>query len=77
MGVKSRRPLVRVDDRILELRGFSVLLDVDLAGLYGVATRELVQAVKRNRCRFPTDFMFQLTIREVQNLRSQSVISSS
>jgi len=69
--------MVRIDDRIVELRGLSVMLDVDLARLYGVATRELVQAVKRNRCRFPADFMFQLTVREVQNLRSQIVISSS
>jgi hypothetical protein len=50
-------------------------LDEDLAALYGVETRALVQAVKRNRERFPTDFMFQLSHEEAQRLRSQTVIS--
>lgn len=67
----------RVDYAIARVRGHNVMLDVDLASLYGVTTRELVQAVKRNRSRFPRDFMFQLTASEVRNLRSQSVISSS
>ena len=53
------------------------MIDVDLAALYGVETRVLVQAVTRNIERFPADFMFQLTNQEVKNLRSQSVISSS
>ena len=48
-----------------------------LALLYGVSTRELVQAVKRNRSRFPADFMFQLTAADLENLKSQFVISSS
>lgn len=52
------------------------MFDSDLAGLYGVETRVLVQAVKRNLERFPVDFMFQLTPDELANLRSQSVISS-
>jgi hypothetical protein len=52
-----------------------VMLDADLAKLYGVATRVLVQAVKRNIQRFPDDFTFQLTNHEVAALRSQSVIS--
>jgi ORF6N domain len=58
----------------LLLRGHKVLLDADLAALYGVETRVLVQAVKRNLERFPDDFMFQLTWEEAQPLRSQSVI---
>ena len=53
------------------------MLDVDLAALYGVETRVLLQAVRRNSTRFPADFMFQLTDQEVANLRSQSVTSSS
>jgi hypothetical protein len=62
--------------RILELRGQRVMLDVDLGTLYGVETRVLVQAVKRNLARFPADFMFQLDETEWSALRSQSVISN-
>ena len=51
-------------------------MDVDLAGLYGVETRVLLQAVKRNIVRFPDDFMFQLTKKEFNDLRSQVVTSS-
>ena len=51
------------------------MLDADLAALYGVETRELVQAVKRNADRLPADFMFQLTPKEAEVLRSQTVIS--
>ena len=54
-----------------------MLLDVDLASLYEVSTRALVQATKRNTSRFPSDFMFQLTARESAHLRSQNVISSA
>ncbi len=53
------------------------MLDADLAALYGVPTGALVQAVKRNSERFPADFMFQLTAKEVAILKSQSVISRS
>lgn len=53
------------------------MVDSDLARLYGVDTRALVQAVKRNIGRFPADFMFPLTGKEVTDLRSQSVISKS
>jgi ORF6N domain len=63
--------------RICYVRGEKVLLDVDLAALYGVATKVLNQAVRRNRGRFPDDFMFQLTPEEGLNLRSQIVTSSS
>ncbi len=58
---------------ILWLRGHKVLLDTALAGLYGVPTKVLVQAVKRNIERFPDDFMFQLTAEEATLLRSQTV----
>lgn len=60
--------------RIFQVRGQKVMLDADLAELYGVETRILVQAVKRNLDRFPSDFMFQLTAQEWDDLRSQSVI---
>lgn len=67
----------RIDRRVLLVRGQKVLLDSDLAELYGVETRVLVQAVKRNEERFPEDFMFQLDAREWSALlKSQSVISS-
>ena len=69
--------LEHIDRSILVLRGTKVLLDSHLAALYGVETRELLQAVKRNVDRFPDDFMFQLTSDEFQNLKSQSVIASS
>ena len=70
-------PAERILHAILVLRGERVLLDSDLAALYGVETRALVQAVKRNVARFPDDFMFQLGAGEWADLKSQSVISSS
>ena len=76
MPKASMLPAKRIERAILVLRGEKVLLDVDIALLYGVETRALVQAMKRNRNRFPSDFMFQLTAEEIENLRSQSVISS-
>ncbi len=66
----------RIAQSILVLRGHKVLLDDALAALYGVETRVLVQAVKRNRERFPGDFMFQLSRQDLIALRSQSVISN-
>jgi hypothetical protein len=68
---------LHVERRILLLRGERVMLDADLAGLYDVETRSLIQAVKRNAARFPPDFMFQLTAEEAAILRSQSGISSA
>ena len=65
-----------VDDQIHVIRGVSVMLDSDLAVLYGVSTKVLLQAVRRNRKRFPSDFMFQVTDQELTNLRSQIVTSS-
>ncbi len=67
----------RIKQAILLIRGEKVMLDADLAALYGVATRVLIQAVKRNAERFPPDFMFQLTKEEVDLLRSQLVTSKS
>ena len=66
-----------IRSRILTIRGVQVILDRDLAELYGVTTGALNQAVKRNKNRFPERFMFQLTKEESENLKSQSVISSS
>lgn len=74
---KSLVPVERIEGAILLIRGEKIMLDADLAALYGVETRVLVQAVKRNAERFPPDFMFQLTKEEVDLLRSQFVISKS
>lgn len=64
-----------IEGRIRRIRDQKIMLDTDLAGLYGVATSALVQAVKRNADRFPGDFMFQLDAAEWDILKSQSVIS--
>ncbi len=69
-------PVERITQSILFIRTQKVILDADLAVLYGVDTRVLVQAVKRNSDRFPPDFMFQLTKQEFDDLRSQLVTSS-
>lgn len=66
----------RIERSILLIRGQKVMLDSDLAALYGVETRSLVQAVQRNKERFPEDFMFQLTDVEFANLRYQSGTTS-
>jgi hypothetical protein len=66
-------PSERIERAILLLRGQKVLLDSELASLYGVATKVLNQAVQRNLARFPIDFMFRLTTEEHDSLRSQSV----
>jgi hypothetical protein len=63
----------RVERRILSIRGLNVMLSTDLAQLYEVAPKALMQAVKRNTSRFPDDFMFQLTREEYTNLKSQFV----
>jgi ORF6N domain len=68
--------LVRVERSIRFIRGDKVILDIDLAELYGIETRQLIQAVKRNLDRFPADFMFQLTNQEFKDLKSQSATSS-
>ena len=70
-------PVHRIERTIVMLRGHNVMLDADLATLYGVETRALLQAVRRNRERFPPDFMFRLASPEIGVLRSHSVISKS
>jgi hypothetical protein len=71
----NSRSLVRVEECILLIRGQKVMIDADLAELYGMETRALVQAVKRNLERFPRDFMFQLENQELAVLKSQFVMS--
>ena len=66
---KSLIPIARIERSILLIRGQKVMLDADLAQLYGVETKNLVKAVKRNIDRFPSDFMFQLKKGEFDNLR--------
>lgn len=68
-------PLDRIGRRILLIRGHRILIDVDLAALYGVSTKRLNEQVKRNAERFPEDFMFQLTAAEAAALRSQFATS--
>src|SRR5437016_998942 len=70
-------PLERIQNRILVVRRRKVLLDADLAALYGVETRVLNQAVKRNLERFPNDFMFRLSANELTAWRSHFVMSNS
>ena len=65
-----------IERRIYLMRGEKVMLDVDIAKIYQVETRALVQAVKRNQHRFPEDFMFQLSAEETAAMRSQIVIAS-
>lgn len=70
-------PSKRVAQRILELRGHPVMLDSDLARLYGVPTRRLNEQVRRNPTRFPADFMFQLSAAEAAALRSHIATSKT
>lgn len=71
---KSPQP---IDSLILTIRSQKVILDSDLAELYGVATKVFNQAIKRNLERFPADFMFQLTVKKLASLRSQIVTTNS
>src|SRR5262249_3717292 len=66
-----------VESRILALRGHKVILDSDLAELYGVPVKRLNEQVKRNRKRFPDDFMFQVNAEELESLRSQNATSKA
>jgi len=70
-------PRTQIEQTILVIRGHRVMLDADLAELYGVSAGRLNEAVKRNEDRFPSDFMFQLTKPEFEHLKSQIAISSS
>ncbi len=76
MGRGRLPATLQIESAILLLRGQRVMLSTDLAQLYGVEPRVLVQAVKRNIERFPPDFMFQLSRDEAARLKSQSVTSS-
>jgi hypothetical protein len=69
-------PVELIQRRIFVIRGQKVMLDRDLSELYGVPTKALNQAVKRNLERFPQDFMFQLSVEESENVRSQIVTGS-
>lgn len=70
-------PVERIERIILLIRGEKVILDADLASLYGVTTKRFNEQIRRNEGRFPVDFMFQLTAEEFANLRSQFATSSS
>lgn len=69
--------ILLIQNKIYEIRGQRVMLDFDLAAMYGVETRVLNQAVKRNIERFPSDFMFQLSMEEWQLMSSQLVMTST
>src|SRR2546423_3085350 len=72
----STRKISSIESAIYLLRGRRVMLDSDLAAIYGVSTRQLNQQLKRNRSRFPDDFAFQLSTGEFRNLKSQIATSS-
>jgi hypothetical protein len=72
---KSLIPIEQIDRMICTIRGTRVMLDRDLAKIYGVPTFRFNEAIKRNRHRFPPDFMFQLTREEFDSLRSQIAMS--
>ena len=76
-SMSSLVPRERIEQTILVIRGHNMMLDSDLAQLYGVTVGRLNEAVKRNEDRFPSDFMFQLTKPEFEHLKSQIAISSS
>ena len=69
-------PVENISSKIFVIRGHKVMIDRDLAELYGVETKRLKEQVRRNISRFPEDFMFVLTNQEVRNLRSQIATSS-
>ena len=69
--------LILIENKIYEVRGTKVMLDFDLAELYGIETRTLKQAVRRNIERFPENFRFQLKKEEYDSLRSQFVTSNA
>ena len=76
MAKQSIVPVERIQQSIYYLRGEKVMLSTDLAVLYGVEAKRLNEAVKRNVERFPSDFMFQLSPQEFENLKSQIATSS-
>ena len=76
-GQKAIIPIGQIEQRILLIRGQRVMLDADLAELYGVTTKRLNEQVKRNLRRFPEDFMFRLTTKEWADLTSQIAMSNA
>lgn len=76
-AMKSLIPLENIQQCIYLIRGQKVMLDKDLAELYGVSTKRLNEQVRRNKKRFPADFMFQMTVAELGNWRSQFATSNS
>ena len=75
-GQVSLVPVERIERAIILVRGEKVMLDSELAKIYGVTTKRLNEQVRRNLNRFPSDFMFQLTLGEVESLRSQFATSN-
>jgi len=73
--MKTLVPIELIASKIYLIRGSKVMLDRDLAELYGVETKRLKEQVRRNIERFPADFMFELTKEEIKNLRSQFATS--
>lgn len=74
--MKQLIPAEIIEQKIFRFRSYNVVLDSDLARLYGVTVKRLNEQVKRNREKFPEDFMFQLTKEEFKNLKSQIATSS-
>ena len=74
--MSSHRKIANLQGAIHLIRGHRVMLDSDLAMIYGVTTKRLNEQLKRNRARFPADFAFQLTVQEFRNLKSQFATSS-
>jgi|SRR3989338_439178 len=75
--MKSLIPQETIDQRIFLIRGERVILDCDLAQLYGVSTKRLNEQVRRNAARFPGDFVFRLSVRDAESLRSQIATSKT
>jgi hypothetical protein len=75
-SMSSHRRIANLESAIHLIRGHRVMLDSDLAMIYGVTTKRLNEQLKRNRLRFPPDFAFQLTVQEFRNLKSQIATSS-
>ena len=75
-AMTSERKVASIENAIYLIRGQRVMLDSDLAAVYGVTTKRLNEQLRRNRSRFPSDFAFQLTAEELTNLRSQIATSS-
>jgi hypothetical protein len=76
---KTKAPITgeQIDGMMRSIRGTRVILDSDLAKIYGVPTFRFNEAIKRNRHRFPADFMFQLTRKELDSLKSQIAMSKT